>query len=83
MIPLPSQHTRNPPPKNTHSLAGWIPPEIMGLESLTTLRLYRNFNLSGECASKREKEQRLLLALFDSCPVLGRLDARDDSNTRQ
>ena len=55
----------------------------MGLESLTTLRLYRNFNLSGECASKREREQRLLLALFESCPVFGRLDTRNDSNTRQ
>lgn len=27
---------------------GWIPPELMELESLTTLRLYRNFGISGE-----------------------------------
>eukprot|EP00752_Nemacystus_decipiens_P004091 g3744.t1 len=32
---------------SANELEGWIPPDLMGLESLTTLRLYRNFNLSG------------------------------------
>lgn len=57
----------------TH-LAGWIPPEIMGLESLTTLRLYRNFNLSGE-----SKDCTPTLLYSGRRPAVVRLLSRDDA----
>lgn len=64
----PSSYTHLP---SRYPLAGWVPPELMGLESLTTLRLYRNFNLSGQC------KERARCNTFTA--VDGRLFGRDES----